>query len=221
GKKRERRTVDLFARHLVFRTEANQLTQLGFELVVLFAQRNDLPFGNRDRVSAMRVRDEDFGDHVGVIFEELRVVLQIFCNGVYIHSLFSSFGFSAIDIAPSAYGGGVSHTPSNTLVAAPFIDTGRSSPSQLIVSVPPRVATCTFDSSKPRRTPATTAAHAPVPHASVSPAPRSHTRNRMLARPTTCMYPAFTRCGKRGCCSINGPCVVTGAASTSATNWTA
>ena len=34
---------------------------------------------------------------------------------------------------------------------------------------------------------ATAAAHAPVPHASVSPAPRSHTRRRMVSRSTTCM----------------------------------
>src|SRR5947208_548145 len=155
----------------------------------------------------MRMGNEDLGDHVGVIFEELRVLLQVFCNGVYIHSLFSSFGLLAIYIARSACGGGVSHRPSNTFVAAPFIDTERSSPSQMIVRTPPLVATCTFESSKPRRTPATTAAHAPVPHAGVSPAPRSHTRSRMLARSTTCMYPAFTRCGKRGCRSINGPCV--------------
>src|SRR5947207_8216481 len=169
----------------------------------------------------MRMRNEDFGDHIGVILEELRVLLQVFCNGVYIHSLFSSSGFLAIYIAPSACGGGVSHPPSNTFVAAPFIDTERSSPSQVIVRTPPLVATRTFESSKQRRTPATTAAQAPVPHAGVSPAPRSHTRKRMLARSTTCMYPAFTRSGKRGWCSIDGPCIVTGDASTSSTICTA
>ena len=69
--------------------------------------------------------------------------------------------------------------------------------------------------------PATTAAQAPVPQASVSPAPRSYTRSRMPERSTTCMKPAFTRCGKRGWCSISGPCSATGALSTSATTCTA
>ena len=45
--------------------------------------------------------------------------------------------------------------------------------------------------------PATTAAQAPVPQASVSPAPRSNTRKRIERRPMICMKPALTRCGKR------------------------
>src|SRR2546430_12537908 len=111
--------MDLFPRHLVFGAEANQFAELRFELMIFLPQRNDLPFGNRDRMPAMRMGNEDFGDHVGVIFEELRVLLQVFCNGVYIHSLFSSFGLLAIYIARSACGGGVSPKPSNTFVAAP------------------------------------------------------------------------------------------------------
>jgi hypothetical protein len=69
--------------------------------------------------------------------------------------------------------------------------------------------------------PATTAAQAPVPQASVSPAPRSNTRSLMCERSTTCMKPAFTRCAKRGWCSICGPCSATGAVSTSSTTCTA
>ena len=53
-------------------------------------------------------------------------------------------------------------------------------PSHAIESVPPRGRyTSTGDRSRPRRMPPTTAAQAPVPQASVSPAPRSHTRRRM------------------------------------------
>ena len=62
--------------------------------------------------------------------------------------------------------------------------------------------------------PATTAAQAPVPQASVSPAPRSNTRRRMRARSTTCTNPALTRRGNRACRSISAPSSATGAAST-------
>jgi hypothetical protein len=44
---------------------------------------------------------------------------------------------------------------------------------------------------------------------------------RIEWRPVICMKPAFTRCGKRGCASICGPCTATGAQSTSATTCTA
>ena len=68
-------------------------------------------------------------------------------------------------------------SPSKTLVAGPVIQT--DPPLHSIVSVPPRAATLTGESSRPHRMPATAAAHAPVPQASVSPAPRSQTRSRM------------------------------------------
>src|SRR5690349_5094501 len=48
-----------------------------------------------------------------------------------------------------------------------------------MVNAPPRVSTCTGESSRCCTTPATTAAQAPVPHESVSPAPRSQTRDAM------------------------------------------
>ena len=73
---------------------------------------------------AMRMRNEDFRDHVRIIFEELRILLQIFGNRVYIHSLLSSRVLWHY-ASPSACGGGGSHAPSNTFVAAPFIVTGR------------------------------------------------------------------------------------------------
>ena len=46
--------------------------------------------------------------------------------------------------------------------------------------------------------PATTAAQAPVPQASVSPAPRSIHAQLDMVRSITCMKPALTRFGKRG-----------------------
>ena len=95
------------------------------------------------------------------------------------------------------------------------------SPFQAMVSTPPRVCTRTGESSRPRRMPAATAAQAPVPQASVSPAPRSCTRRRMLLRSTICMKPALTRRAKRGWVSISGPTMATGAVSTLSTTCTA
>ena len=77
--------------------------------------------------------------------------------------------------------------PSNTVAAGPFIHTGLSPPAQAMVNVPPRVSTRTGESSRPRAMPATTAAQAPVPQESVSPAPRSQTRSAMRWRSSTCM----------------------------------
>ncbi len=48
---------------------------LAFELAVLFAQRDDLPLGDRDRVSAVRMRHEDLREQIRVILEELGVLL--------------------------------------------------------------------------------------------------------------------------------------------------
>ena len=70
--------------------------------------------------------------------------------------------------------------PSNTVVAGPVIRTGWPAPFQAMVRSPPWVWTLTGESSRPRRMPATTAAQAPVPQASVSPAPRSNTRSRTV-----------------------------------------
>ena len=90
-----------------------------------------------------------------------------------------------------------------------------------MVSRPPRVCTSTSGSSQPSRMPATTAAQAPVPQASVSPAPRSCTRRRTSRRDTTCRKPALTWRGKRGWVSMRGPSSATGAVSTSCTRCTA
>src|SRR5574340_1537716 len=74
-------------------------------------------------------------------------------------------------------------SPSKTEIAGPVISTGAPSPSQAMVSWPPRVATLTGLSSRPRRMPATTAAQAPVPHDRISPEPRSEEHTSELQSP--------------------------------------
>ena len=95
----------------------------------------------------------------------------------------------------------------------------RRRPAHSIVSRPPRVSTSTRASSRPRRMPATTAAQAPVPQASVSPAPRSYTRRRIV-RARDDLHEAGVDALReaRRAFSISGPCVATGAASTSSTH---
>ena len=73
---------------------------------------------------------------------------------------------------------------------------------------------------RPCRWAATTAAHAPVPHALVSPAPRSQTRSLICWGVRTSAKPAFTRCGKSGSCSMRGPRLSIGTPLTSSTKKT-
>ena len=77
--------MQLFADGVVFGAIADQLARSAFEVGVLFAQRDDLPLGDRDRVAAVRVRDEDLGEEVGVIGEKLRALLQVCRDGLCVH----------------------------------------------------------------------------------------------------------------------------------------
>src|SRR5262249_12729331 len=78
-------------------------------------------------------------------------------------------------------------------------------------SMPPGSATRTRSPTWPRRRSTATAAHAPLPQASVSPTPRSNTRRRMLSGASTCAKPTLQRSGKRAWRSMAGPTACTGA----------
>ena len=69
--------------------------------------------------------------------------------------------------------------------------------------------------SPPRRTWATAAPHAPVPEDSVSPAPRSKMRARMVSGASSVQNDALVRFGKSGACSIVGPMACRSSASSS------
>mmetsp|Transcript_9010 Transcript_9010/g.20474 ORF Transcript_9010/g.20474 Transcript_9010/m.20474 type:complete len:211 (+) Transcript_9010:81-713(+) len=71
--------------------------------------------------------------------------------------------------------------------------------------VPPGRRTSHTRSQTPSSTPATTVAHAPVPHASVGPAPRSYTTMSMSARLRTLANSALVRAGKAALPSTCGP----------------
>jgi len=77
------------------------------------------------------------------------------------------FGSHAFLSVTHNLGHQISISPVNTVAAGPVISTGVAGPFQAMESSPPRVCTSTGESSRPRRMPATTAAQAPVPQASV------------------------------------------------------
>src|SRR5450631_1830459 len=85
GKKSQRRAVQLFADAVVLTAELYQFPQLGFELAVLLAQADDLTLGDRDRVAAVRMRNINFGQEIGVLREELRVLLEIIGDVIRVH----------------------------------------------------------------------------------------------------------------------------------------
>src|SRR5690606_548114 len=204
--------------------------ELRLHLLVTLAEQRDLAFEQGNRLAAF-VGNLQGHEQLGLVTKKLRVFEQPGGNRGGIQFLLRSrrlrlggdcFG-RAFRLRTGDAGGGCHglSCPSYTVVAGPVIHTGSPSPAQLMRRIPPRVWTSTSPSSKPRRRPATTAAQAPVPQARVSPAPRSKTLRRMVLRSTTCMNPAFTCCGKCGCCSTSGPSVPTGAWSTSSTTMTA
>ena len=88
GEQRERRAVHLFADRVVLAAEANELPQPRLDLVVLLAQRHDLALGDGDRVAAVRMRNEDLGNDVGVVREEPRIRLQPLRDSRCIHAHF-------------------------------------------------------------------------------------------------------------------------------------
>ena len=162
----EQRAVELMhleLQRIVLFGEFQQIVQFLLQFLHALAQGEQLAFAQRDGAPAVRVGQVDLRQHLGVVFEELRVVQQVLCN------VFCSHYLAFYKLI----------SPSNTVMAGPVISTGERSPAQVMLSVPPRVATCTVLSSSLRRMPATTAAQAPVPQDRVSPAPRSNTRSLM------------------------------------------
>src|SRR4051794_30471770 len=75
--------------------------------------------------------------------------------------------------------------PVNTSSAGPVIYTWLSASSHSMNKSPPLSETVASRSDKPLSTEETNVAQAPVPHASVGPAPRSHTRISVKTRSRT------------------------------------
>lgn len=119
--------MHLLADRVVFFAELQKLTHLAFELPVLFAQAEHLPFGDRDRPPAVRVRDDHARNEFGVLFEKLGIRLQIQRNVLGFHSSIS---------------------PEKTVTAGPRMNTGVPGPDQAMSSSPRSAPNC---SALPRR----------------------------------------------------------------------
>mmetsp|Transcript_34239 Transcript_34239/g.86962 ORF Transcript_34239/g.86962 Transcript_34239/m.86962 type:complete len:204 (-) Transcript_34239:305-916(-) len=86
---------------------------------------------------------------------------------------------------------------------------------------PPGSVTVHVLSALPASTAATVSAHAPVPHASVGPAPRSHTFILRWVGESTCTNSVLVLAGKAASTSKRGPTVSKSRASRSSTKTTA
>ena len=95
-----------------------------------------------------------------------------------------------------------------------------ASRSQRMISSPPSSFTVTSSSVLPFKMQATAVAQVPVPQASVSPVPRSHTRIFAYVGLTSSTNSALTRRGKIGLFSNSGPTSSNGKLSTSSTKLT-
>src|SRR5210317_985464 len=100
-------------------------------------------------------------------FEKVRVRCQVVVDRPLREFLFDKFRFRL-----RAH---KSMIPLEIYSAFPVSQTGSDPPRQLTTSWPPGSRTLTDSASSPSDCPATTAAQAPVPHAAVSPTPRSNT----------------------------------------------
>src|SRR3990170_3212681 len=104
-------------------------------------------------------------------------------------------------------------SPSNTNSAGPVRNTSPL-PSHSTVSKPPGCVMSSLSPANPFSRAATIAALLPLPQASVSPTPRSHTRSSIRSRPSILATPKFTRAGNAGWRSTFGPKSSSGYAAT-------
>src|SRR5579862_2270761 len=121
---------------------------------------------------------------------------------------------------PRASSAATSISPANTKFVPPVISTWSSSVRHSIDSVPPSRMTSQLRGTRRLRALATSDAQAPVPHARVSPTPRSQTRILNFAGPATLTNSTFACSGNSACRSRRAPIPDTGAASASETKTT-
>mmetsp|Transcript_36966 Transcript_36966/g.115788 ORF Transcript_36966/g.115788 Transcript_36966/m.115788 type:complete len:206 (+) Transcript_36966:311-928(+) len=93
----------------------------------------------------------------------------------------------------------------------------RLSSSHSMIRSPPGSVTVALRSAWPSSTAAACSAQAPVPQASVGPAPRSQTFILRCVGESTCTNSVLMRAGKAGCVSNCGPTAARSSASTSST----
>src|SRR5512137_1597990 len=181
-------------------TVLDQFVQLLLEHGVLVAQHQHLALDERDGCAAALMRQLDACQHGTVAFEKIGVRDEEVRNLVF-GQLRGGFGTADrfVHLEDSGDSAPVTATwPSKAVSAGPVSQIGSPGPGQRTISRPPGTSTFTSSASGPCRRPTATAAQAPVPHAWVSPTPRSNTRSLTLSGVTISRKPTFTRRGNRG-----------------------
>src|SRR5260363_398211 len=200
----------LVCHRIIFLSIPQQRGNALLKLFIFGAQQRHLAFLQGNNPRAVRTLKLYCGEQFSMSLKKFRVRQQIVRDLSLVHTHFW-WAKEASD--------GMEISPSKTVTAGP--DNCTCAPIHATLSAPPRIRTVTGESARPRRMAITAAAHAPEPHASVSPAPRSWTRNLSSEREMICIKPALTRLAKRGCASSAAPSALTGAQSTSSTVCTA
>ena len=149
---------------------------------LLLAQHFDLALDQRDGGAGARVRQAQPREQRLVPLEEIRIVLQITGDGLFFRSPPAArprasrvviYSCSRVSCRSPCSMHLQLDAPSNDTSAGPVSQMCSPGPGQFTRNSPPRTRTWTSASSLPCRRPTATAAQAPVPHASVSPVPRS------------------------------------------------
>src|SRR6185437_10826740 len=176
----------------------HQLHQPFVQLAVARAQGFELVSRKR-RGGSVFARHHQLGGDVRKMLQEARVLAQIFgdvhrfealLKGQVGHAGLRWHAGSLVSCARSCNATHTpSHSPSNTKVAGPVIHSVWPGPFHAIRRLPPGSSTHTSSPTRSRLRNAATAAQAPLPQASVQPAPRSCTRNLTWCASTTCTKP--------------------------------
>ena len=78
AQQRECEAMHFFRQCVVVAPDGNEIGYLMFKAAHLVAQRQNLSFRERNRSSAMRVRDEDLRQCIGVLFKKFWMLLKVF-----------------------------------------------------------------------------------------------------------------------------------------------
>ena len=105
------------------------------------------------------------------------------------------FRFEATSCQLAFWASVLDKVPRHTSTAGPVMITQWPGPAHSTCSAPPGNWTWHFWDNFPSSAPATTTAHAPVPHARVIPLPRSHVRIVTRESLSRCAKCALIRCG--------------------------
>src|SRR5690606_406856 len=166
---RQREAMQPARELVVLARDGEQLAQLPAQRLVLLAQHPHLALDQRHRAPGL-VAQRELRQDAGPALEEIGVIFEVAGDRLLPRKLVRlAFRFVA--------GCLLRHDPSSSMLpwytvrAGPVSQTGSPSPAHATVTAPPGSSTSTVSASRSCSRPAITAAQAPLPQPSVSPAP--------------------------------------------------